>query len=113
MNQKQGQSIIIGSRGAAGHAPENTMTSFEAAVRLGVDAVRFGVQFTSDGVPVVFEHETLLEMAGVGVRVEDYTASVLGGTINSSVLPLTASTTSRIRSGQSTAAYTVASMPIQ
>jgi glycerophosphoryl diester phosphodiesterase len=71
--------IIIGSGGAAGHAPRCTMASFEAAVRLEVDAVHLGVQFTTDHHPVVCRHESLLETAGVAVRPSDCTASELSG----------------------------------
>jgi glycerophosphoryl diester phosphodiesterase len=71
--------VIIGHRGAAGHAPENTEAAFAAAVALGADAVEFDIQFTSDGYPVVFHDETLERMAGVPVRVRDYTESVLKG----------------------------------
>ena len=70
---------IIGHRGAAGHAPENTLASFSAAIALGVDAVEFDVQFTADGCPVVMHDETLGRMAGVPARIHDYTAAVLQG----------------------------------
>lgn len=33
--------------------PENTLISFEAAIRLGVDLIEFDVNMTKDGVPVV------------------------------------------------------------
>lgn len=69
--------MIIGHRGAAGHAPENTPASFAAAVALGVDAVEFDVQFTADGYPVVFHDETLQRMAGVPARIRDHMESVL------------------------------------
>ena len=71
--------LIIGHRGAAGHAPENSRAAFAAAVRMGVDAVDFDVQFSADGWPVVLHDETLLRMAGVGVRVTDYPESALKG----------------------------------
>ncbi|HEY3175352.1 MAG TPA: glycerophosphodiester phosphodiesterase family protein [Candidatus Polarisedimenticolia bacterium] len=71
--------LIIGHRGAAGLAPENTQAAFAAAVEVGVDAVEFDVQFTADGWPVVFHDETLERMAGVGARIRDYPESVLQG----------------------------------
>lgn len=70
---------IIGHRGAAGHAPENTTASFEAAVAFGVDGVEFDVQFTADGCPVVLHDETLQRMGGVSARVADHTAARLAG----------------------------------
>src|SRR5438034_11529438 len=41
--------LRIGHRGAAGHAPENTLLSLRKAVELGVDIVEFDVQRTRDG----------------------------------------------------------------
>jgi glycerophosphoryl diester phosphodiesterase len=45
---------VIGHRGAAGLAPENTVESFEAAVAAGADRVEFDVRRTRDGHAVVF-----------------------------------------------------------
>jgi glycerophosphoryl diester phosphodiesterase len=45
--------LRIGHRGAAGHAPENTLLSFEMAIRMGVDAVEFDVQQTRDSQLVI------------------------------------------------------------
>ncbi|MCY3811926.1 MAG: glycerophosphodiester phosphodiesterase family protein [Gammaproteobacteria bacterium] len=39
---------VIGHRGAAGLAPENTLASFSQAVRLGVDAVELDVHLSAD-----------------------------------------------------------------
>jgi glycerophosphoryl diester phosphodiesterase len=70
---------IIGHRGAAGHAPENTAAAFAAALALGVDGVEFDVQFAADGCPLVLHDETLERMAGVAARVSDHSASRLAG----------------------------------
>jgi glycerophosphoryl diester phosphodiesterase len=51
--------LIIGHRGAAGHAPENTLASFAKALALGADAVECDVQLSADGVPVVIHDPTL------------------------------------------------------
>lgn len=40
--------LVFGHRGAAGLKPENTLASFEEAIRLGCDAVEFDVQRTLD-----------------------------------------------------------------
>jgi glycerophosphoryl diester phosphodiesterase len=45
--------LKIGQRGAAGEAPENTLASFELALREGAEGVALEVQLSSDGVPVV------------------------------------------------------------
>ena len=47
-------STVIGHRGAAGHAPENTLASLEAASGLGVRWVEFDTKLTADGQVVVF-----------------------------------------------------------
>ena len=40
---------VIGHRGAAGLALENTLESIHAAIKAGVDAIEFDVRLTSDG----------------------------------------------------------------
>lgn len=50
--------LVIGHRGAAGLAPENTLASFRRAVELGVDAVELDVHVV-DGEPVVIHDDTV------------------------------------------------------
>ena len=50
---------IIGHRGYAARAPENTLASIEAALTAGVRAVEFDVHVASCGTPVVIHDETL------------------------------------------------------
>lgn len=50
---------IIGHRGAAGLAPENTLRSFRTALEYDVDAVEFDVRRTGDGVLVALHDATL------------------------------------------------------
>ena len=56
---------VIGHRGAAGHAPENTLVSLEKAAALGVRWVEFDTKLSADGVPVVF-HDDKLERTADG-----------------------------------------------
>ena len=52
--------LIIGHRGAAGLAPENTLTAFRRAVELGVDGIELDVHLAADG-EVVVHHDPLLK----------------------------------------------------
>jgi glycerophosphoryl diester phosphodiesterase len=45
--------VVIAHRGNRAHAAENTLTSLQQAVDLGVDAIEFDVRITRDGVPVI------------------------------------------------------------
>lgn len=44
--------LRVGHRGAAAHAPDNSLAGIEAAARLGADAVEIDVQLTRDGAAV-------------------------------------------------------------
>lgn len=63
--------IIIGHRGAAGMAPENTIPSIEAAVAEEVDMVEIDIQATKDGHLIVFHDDNLLRLAGKNVKIAD------------------------------------------
>lgn len=45
--------LIIGHRGAAGLAPENTIESLQAGLDAGADILEFDVRLTSDKVPIL------------------------------------------------------------
>ena len=51
--------LVIGHRGAAGLAPENTLAAFARALDLGVDAVELDVHLAKDGTVVVYHDFTL------------------------------------------------------
>ena len=51
---------IVGHRGAAARAPENTLPGIEVAAALGVQAVELDVALSKDGVPVLF-HDPSIE----------------------------------------------------
>ena len=52
-------SPVIGHRGAARHAPENTLAGLRAAAAMGAPCVEFDVRLTRDGVPVLFHDDTV------------------------------------------------------
>ncbi|MBD0316773.1 MAG: glycerophosphodiester phosphodiesterase [Nitrospiraceae bacterium] len=56
------QPLKIGHRGAAGHAPENSILALKKGVELGADFVEFDVRRTSDGTLVLFHDRTLGRM---------------------------------------------------
>jgi glycerophosphoryl diester phosphodiesterase len=51
---------VVGHRGAAGHAPENTLASFRLAAEQGARMVEFDAKLSSDGV-VFLMHDDLLD----------------------------------------------------
>ena len=68
--------LVIGHRGAAGLAPENTLAAFYRAFELGVDAIELDVHQVSGGL-VVF-HDTQLErMTGTSGRLRDFDLDTL------------------------------------
>lgn len=68
---------VIGHRGAAGHAPENTIASFARAAELGCTWVEFDVMLTHDDVPVVIHDEILKRTTTGSGRVADIDAASL------------------------------------
>lgn len=56
---------VIGHRGAAAYAPENTLDSFREARRRGATWVETDVKLTSDGVPILMHDESLKRTTGV------------------------------------------------
>ena len=55
----QGEVRVIGHRGAAALAPENTLASFRKAAALGVQWVEMDVSLLADGGTVIFHDEVL------------------------------------------------------
>ncbi|MEO0292645.1 MAG: glycerophosphodiester phosphodiesterase family protein [candidate division WOR-3 bacterium] len=49
--------MIIGHKGAAGYAPENTILSFQKAIEIGCKVVELDVRLSKDGEVVVFHDE--------------------------------------------------------
>ena len=57
--------LRIGHRGAAGHAPGNTLLSIEAALHIGVDLIEIDVQQTADNNLIVL-HDRVLHPSTTG-----------------------------------------------
>lgn len=51
--------LRIGHRGAAGHAPENTLAAIRKGIALGVDFVEVDVRRTADGTLVILHDKTV------------------------------------------------------
>ena len=51
--------LRIGHRGAAGHAPENTLAAIQKGIALGVNFVEIDVRRTADGVLVALHDQTV------------------------------------------------------
>jgi glycerophosphoryl diester phosphodiesterase len=64
---------ITAHRGAAMHAPENTLAAVEAALDAATDWVEIDVQETADGEVVVVHDSDLKKVAGVDLKIWDAT----------------------------------------
>lgn len=56
---------VIGHRGAAAYAPENTLASFREARRRGATWVETDIMLTADGVPILMHDESLKRTTGI------------------------------------------------
>lgn len=60
--------LVIGHKGAAGSAPENTLKSFEMAYNMGADMIELDLQQTSDGYLVcIHDYEVSKTTNGEGL----------------------------------------------
>jgi glycerophosphoryl diester phosphodiesterase len=55
---------VMGHRGAAAVAPENTLASLRAAAAMGMTWIEFDVMLSGDGVPVLFHDDNLKRITG-------------------------------------------------
>ena len=63
LERRDGQPLVIGHRGAAALAPENTLASFRAARAVGVDLIEFDVLSLRDGELVIAHSDDLHEVS--------------------------------------------------
>lgn len=76
-SKKPNRFIIIAHRGASAYYPENTLSSFEAAITMDADMIELDVTLTNDGVPVVIHDETLDRTTNGKGKVSDYSLEEL------------------------------------
>jgi glycerophosphoryl diester phosphodiesterase len=70
---------VIGHRGAAAHAPENTLAGLRRAKALGCSWVEFDVRLTRDGELVLFHDARLDRVCGSGGRVAALSLAAIRG----------------------------------
>ncbi len=66
LERREGRPLLIGHRGAAAVAPENTLASFRAAHAVGVDLIEFDVLSLRDGQLVIVHSDDLHEVTHGG-----------------------------------------------
>lgn len=69
--------IIVGHRGVAGHLPENTRASIEAAIELGLEWIEVDIQPSKDDVLVVCHDHTVDRCSDGQGRVDELTLAEL------------------------------------
>ncbi len=69
--------LRIGHRGAAGHAPENTVAALELAIKYGVDMVEFDVRRSADGALVLLHDDSVDRTTNGEGRIEEMSLRVL------------------------------------
>jgi glycerophosphoryl diester phosphodiesterase len=69
--------LKIGHRGAKGHAPENTLVSFQRAIELGVDGIELDVHLTSDKHLIVIHDDTVDRTTSGSGLVNSFTLDAL------------------------------------
>jgi glycerophosphoryl diester phosphodiesterase len=68
---------LIAHRGASAYAPENTISAFQKAIDMGLNAVEFDVQFTLDGKAVVTHDYNLERTSNGSGYIKDFNLSQL------------------------------------
>jgi glycerophosphoryl diester phosphodiesterase len=68
---------FVAHRGYTAHYPENTLTAITAAIRAGATRVELDIQFSKDGIPMIYHDMELQRVSGKPGRIVDYTADEL------------------------------------
>ena len=69
--------VVVAHRGASSTRPENTIPSFEEAIRLGAGIIEFDVRLSRDGVPVVIHDAAVDRTTDATGLVHELTADEL------------------------------------
>ncbi len=69
--------IVIGHRGCAGEAPENTLAAFEAGLAAGAAILESDVHLTRDGEPVLIHDDAVDRVSGASGRIASLTLEEL------------------------------------
>lgn len=77
MNLDQKEIRAIAHRGYPVKYPENTLSSFEAAYKLGFTYIELDVHLSKDGVPVIMHDTTIDRMSNGSGLLKDYTLKEL------------------------------------
>jgi glycerophosphoryl diester phosphodiesterase len=62
---------VVAHRGASRDRPENTLASFDEALRQGCDGIELDLRISADGIPVVFHDDDLSRFGWPKRRVEE------------------------------------------
>jgi len=69
--------LILGHRGARAYYAENTLLSFENAIKQGADGIELDIHFSKDGQIMVFHDFTMDRMCGVKGAIYEYSLDEL------------------------------------
>lgn len=70
---------VFAHRGASAYALENTLQAFDKAMELGADGIELDIQFSKEGLPVVYHDPQLSRLVGSNKLVSDCTLEELLG----------------------------------
>ena len=62
---------IIAHRGYSDLAPENTLPSFDLAIKKGFNIFELDIQLTKDKVPIVFHDYDLNRICGLNLKINE------------------------------------------
>lgn len=107
--------VIVAHRGASSTRPENTLPSFEEALRLGAEIVEFDVRLSSDHVPVVIHDASVDRTTDGSGFIHELTAAELtslnAGTAERPARVPTLDEVLRLLTGRAAAAIEIKNLP--